>query len=93
LLREGKQKAKALRCVMVAPVLRVNRIADVACVSLDVRRRPDSQTNDSEFLAGGGVNHPELVGRHPVDRLDSVLDQLELNLMVAKTGYGRKHRY
>jgi len=72
-VREGKQQAKALRCVMMSSVLRVDRIADVACVSLDVRRRADPQTNGSEFRAAGGVNHPELVCRNPMDRLDSVL--------------------
>jgi len=65
-------------------MLWMNGISDVSGVTFDVRCRSDSKANSSELLTRFMVNHPQMVGRNFVDFLESVLDQFQFELFVAK---------
>ena len=84
LFRQWHKKADGSGCVMISAMLRMNAIADVASVPLDMRCRTDSQPDAAEFLFRFTMNHAEVVCGYVVDRMERKLSEFQFELRVAE---------
>lgn len=62
----------------------VNGIANMTGIQLHMRRGADAQSYAAQFLSRRGVDHPEVICGHFVNRMRSETGQLQLKIRILK---------
>jgi hypothetical protein len=80
------QKAQSSRGVGVTSMFRLDEVADVTGIPLDVYSTTNPQVDGTEFLSRTAVQHTEEVRLALVDRMGLHRSQLKLQITIAEHG-------
>jgi hypothetical protein len=75
--REREQQPDAASGIAVAAVSRVDRVADMSCVELDVGNGGDTKIDGAKLLSGLRMDHAELIHGNFVHGVGKVLHKLQ----------------